>query len=176
MAQSISVNGSTLRVLQDDITLLDVDSFVFYAQHNLALGSGFGGAISMRGGPAIQEELKQHGSADTTDVVVTGAGELKAKYIVHAIGPRFQESQLETKLATTVTKVLQAAEEKGVSSLAFPAMGCGFYGVPLETSAKVTLDTIKQYLSGGSKIKDIVICVLDKREYGPFEKQLASLR
>ncbi len=175
MADSLQVNGSTIRLITDDITLLSVDTFVFYAQHDLALGSGFGGAISMRGGPSIQDELSKMDKLNTTEAVVSEAGDLKAKYIVHAVGPRFQEKDLEAKLEKTVINSLAEAEKKNVASIAFPAMGCGFYGVPLDTSAKITLETIKKYLSGSSNLRDVTICVLDSREFGPFEKQLTSM-
>jgi O-acetyl-ADP-ribose deacetylase (regulator of RNase III) len=176
MTDSLGINGCTIRLVKGDITDIDVQSFVFYAQHNLALGAGFGTAISVRGGPSIQEELKQFGTLQTTDAIVTKAGKMKAEYIVHAVGPRFQEEDTEKKLRATVINSLQRAEEKGIETVAFPPMGTGFYGVPLDVSARVTLDTIKEYISGETKIKEVVICLLDSREYRPFHKQLSSMR
>lgn len=175
MPDELKVNGSKMRLLQADITELDIDSFVYYAQHDLKLGSGFGTAISIRGGPSVQEELKSLGKINTTDVVITGAGELKAKHIVHAVGPRFQEENLESKLKQTILNALKKAEEKGIKTIAFPAMGVGFYGVPLDLSASVTLGTIKDYLSGKTAIKDVVICLSTSREYKPFQSKFSTL-
>ncbi|MFH1581090.1 MAG: macro domain-containing protein, partial [Pseudomonadota bacterium] len=132
MSDTLNVNRGKLRLIRDDITLLKVDSFVYYASHDLILGSGFGGAISVRGGPSIQEELKDIGPLETTDVYISGAGDLEANYIIHAVGPRFQEESLNKKLEQTIANTLHAAEEKGIKSIAFPPMGAGFYGVPLD--------------------------------------------
>jgi O-acetyl-ADP-ribose deacetylase (regulator of RNase III) len=175
MPDELKVNKSIIRLMKTDITDLEIDSFVYYAQHDLALGSGFGTSISMRGGPSIQEELKGFGSVNTTDVVVTAAGDMKAKQIIHAVGPRFQEKELEGKLKDTILNVLKAAEDKGIRAIAFPAMGVGFYGVPLDMSARVTLGTIKEYLSGDTKVEDVVVCLNDNREYKPFQNQFSAL-
>jgi O-acetyl-ADP-ribose deacetylase (regulator of RNase III) len=175
MANEMKVGSSSLRLQKTDVTNLEVDSFVYYAQHDLVLGSGFGTAIAMRGGPSIQEELSKMGPLETTQVAISAAGEMKSKYIVHAVGPRFQEEGLEDKLKATILNSLKAAEEKGVKSIAFPPMGAGFYGVPLDVSARITLETIKQYLAGDTKIADVVVCLHDNRELKPFESQLASM-
>jgi len=169
------LGNATVRVEKEDITLLEVDAFVFYAAHDLRLGTGLGGAISVRGGPTIQKELNAIGKAETTQAVVTGAGELKARQIIHAVGPRFQEPETEQKLAATMKNVLKLAEEKELESLALPAMGCGFYGVPLETSARIMFDEIKRHLTGGSKLKEVRIAVIDNRERKPFADRLAAL-
>ena len=79
------------------------------------------------------------------------------------------------RLKTTILNSLKAAEGKGVKSIAFPAMGAGFYGVPLDVSARITLETIKQYISGDTKIVDVVVCLNDNRELKSFESQLASM-
>ncbi|MEE9442342.1 MAG: macro domain-containing protein [candidate division Zixibacteria bacterium] len=175
MSDTLSINGGTIRLIQDDITLLKIDSFVYYARHDLNLGSGFGGAISIRGGPSIQEELKDKGSLETTDVYVSGAGDLEMNYIVHAVGPRFQEEDLNEKLEQTIAKTLSAAEEKGINSIAFPPMGSGFYGVPIDVSAEITLKAVKEYLSNNPKIKDIVVCANDRREYQACQNQLRKM-
>jgi O-acetyl-ADP-ribose deacetylase (regulator of RNase III) len=175
MSDQLTINGRTLRLMKGDITDLEIESFVYYAQHDLTVGSGYGTAIAVRGGPSVQEELKQFGTIETCDVVVTAAGEMKAKYIVHAVGPRFQEEDIERKLRTTVENALKQAEAKGITAIAFPAMGVGFYGVPLSVSARVMLETLRDHLTGQSKIKDVVVCLLDNREYKPFQSEFATL-
>jgi len=175
MPDDRKINGNLLRLIKGDITDLDIESFVFYAQHDLALGSGYGTAITMRGGPSVQKELNELGPVQTTEVVISSAGEMKAKHIIHAVGPRFQEKDLENKLKTTVINCLKQAEEKGIQAIAFPPMGSGFYGVPLDTSARITLDTISKYLSNNTKLKEVVVCLLDNREYKPFQKHFASM-
>lgn len=175
MADELKVNSRSIRLAKGDITDMEIEAFVYYAQHDLVLGSGFGTAISIRGGPAIQKELNQLGPLETTEVVMSAAGEMKANHIIHAVGPRFQEENLENKLKTTVLNCLKAADEKGIKAVAFPPMGAGFYGVPLDVSARVTLGTIREYLAGDTNINDVVVCLFDNREYQPFQKQLASM-
>jgi O-acetyl-ADP-ribose deacetylase (regulator of RNase III) len=173
--EDVQIHRSTVRLIKGDITELEVDAFVFYAQPDLALGSGFGGAVSVRGGPSVQKELDELGPVETTQVVVSEAGKLNASFIVHAVGPRFNEEDMEGKLRTTVSNSLKAAEEKGIKRIAFPAMGAGFYGVPLDMCARVMIETIKSYLEGETEIQEVIICVIDRREFAPFETQLASL-
>jgi O-acetyl-ADP-ribose deacetylase (regulator of RNase III) len=175
VSDHVRIRDSILRLIRGDITELDVDGFVFYAQPDLALGSGFGGAISVRGGPSIQKELDELGPVETGGVVVTEAGKLQAGFIVHAVGPRFNEDDTEGKLRTTVLNSLKAAEEKGAKRIAFPPMGTGFYAVPLDICARVMIETINAYLEGETGIEEVVICVVDQRELTPFEAQLASL-
>lgn len=178
MAKSViekQVNGVILRLVLDDITTLDVDAFVFYAQPDLKLGSGFGNAITLRGGPSIQEELRKLGRREVTDVVMTGGGKLRARHVLHAVGPAFQEESLEKKLLRTIENTLKLSEERGLKSVAFPPMGAGFYGVPLEQSAKLTLDTIRAHLEAGSSLKEVIVCANDARELRPFAARLEKL-
>ena len=169
------INQTSLRLMVDDITNIEVEAFVFYARHDLTLGSGFGTAISTRGGASIQKELNELGSLDTTQVVITGAGKLKAKYIVHAVGPRFQEEEFEAKLNTTVLNVLKRCEEKGIKQIALPAMGVGFYGIPLDTCARIMIETITEYLRTDTGIRGAIICVLDSREHKVFKARFDTI-
>jgi O-acetyl-ADP-ribose deacetylase (regulator of RNase III) len=157
-----------------DITDFPVEAFVFYARPNLALGAGFGNAIAMRGGPSIKAELERIGSLPLLEAVVTAAGNLKAKHIVHAVGPAFQEENIETKLKTTILNALRCAEEKGIKQLAFPLMGAGFFGVPLTTSAEIMIGALKEYLASGSHLAEIILCANDGREYRAIAGQMAS--
>ena len=174
MPDNLQIKNRTIRLLKGDITDMEVDSIVYYAENDLKLGSGFGNAISMRGGPTIQEELDKIGKINTTDVVVTEAGEMKTNYIIHAAGPKFQEQDVEDKRGATVLNCLKRADEKKIKGIAFPPMGCGFYGVPLDRSADIMIETIAQYLTGETQLKDITICLLDSREYAPFQKKLSA--
>jgi O-acetyl-ADP-ribose deacetylase (regulator of RNase III) len=169
------IGAKSLKVVREDITLLEVEAFVYYAQPNLQLGSGFGNAISVRGGPKIQEELNQLKQAAVTEVVVTTGGKLKAKHILHAVGPAFQEKDLEEKLRKTTLNALKKAEEQGLKQVALPAMGAGFYGMPLDACAKITLQVAKDYLNNGGKLEEVIFCLNDQREYRPFEAALNVL-
>jgi O-acetyl-ADP-ribose deacetylase (regulator of RNase III) len=170
-----TVNKSVLRLVRADITTLEVEAIVFYARPNLALGSGFGNAIARRGGPSIKKELDQIGGIEVTDAVVTSAGNMKAKHIVHAAGPAFQEENLEEKLRATILNALKRAEEKGIRQIALPPMGTGFYGISLSVCSEVMVTTITEYLSNNTGFREVIICANDMREYKPFEARLALL-
>jgi len=174
-SEAIQIHQTLVRLVRADITDIEVDAFVFYAQPDLALGSGFGTAISVRGGPTVQKELEGLGPVETGEAIVTTAGKLKTQYIVHAVGPRFQEEDTEGKLHTTVLNSLKRAEEKGIQRIAFPAMGAGYYGIAPNVCARVMLDAIEGYLGGETGIQELVICVLDTTQYDAFEAQLKVL-
>ena len=178
MAEAVSegtqVNRSVVRLIKDDITMLEVDAFVFYAEPGLALGSGFGTAITVRGGPTVQKELEGLAPVATGEAVVSAAGNLTAKHIIHAVGPRFQEEDLEAKLRTTMVNTLKRAEERQVKRLALPAMGAGYYGVPVEMCAKVMLEVLQSHLAGETGLEEVTICVLDTRQFDCFQAALAA--
>lgn len=171
----LQVKNSIISLTKGDITDLEIESFVYYAREDLQLGSGFGNAIAMRGGRSVQDELKTLGPVKTTEAVITAAGEMKAEHIIHAVGPKFQEEGIEQKMRATVLNVLKLADEKNIRRIAFPPMGAGFYGVPLDLSAEITIEAIREYLSNQTKIEEVSICLLDSREYIPFQKKLESL-
>lgn len=171
---TLTIQGSVVRLIRGDITELEVDAFVFYATEDLALGSGFGGMISVRGGPSVQKELNELAPVAPLGVVASGAGKLPAEHILHAVGPRFREDDIETKLLTTMENTLRVAEEKGIETLAFPAMGAGYYGIPADVSARVMLDALQGHLAGDTRLKEVIICVLDTPQFKAFESALAA--
>ncbi|MBI4702301.1 MAG: macro domain-containing protein [Deltaproteobacteria bacterium] len=175
LATEKKVKDGVIRVVKDDISAMDVEAFVFYAQDDLRLGAGYGNAIAVRGGPKIQEELKALGPCKVGDVVVTGAGKLKAKHILHAVGPKFQEEGTEKKLLLTMENILAQAEQRDIGQLAVPPLGCGFYGVPLDLCARVTLAAAKKHLEAGSKLREFLVVACDAREYRPFAAALEAL-
>ena len=176
MPDELRVGQGVIRLAAGFIIDLNVDAIVFYAGPDLALGSGFGSAISTKGGPKVQEELKKIGRIETGEAVITSGGSLKAKYIIHAAGPRFQEEGLEEKLRLTTLNALRQAEEKAIQSLALPAMGAGFYGVPLEVCARVTLEVAKKHLEGATSLREVIFCLRDSREYKPFQEQMKKMQ
>ena len=171
----VSIHDCTVQLTRGDITELEVDAFVFYAQPNLELGSGFGGMVAVRGGASIQKELNELAPVPDLEAVVSGAGKLAAEYIIHAVGPRFREDDIEPKLHKTMENCLGRAEEKGIRTLAFPAMGAGYYGVSAPVSAKVMLAALKRHLSGETGLREVTICVLDRQQFQAFEAAFAAL-
>lgn len=169
------INGTVVRLQQGDLTALPVDAFVFYARETLELGSGFGTAIQVRGGDAIKKELEKIGRIKMGEAAITGAGRMEAKHVIHACGPKFQEADVESKLRACMLAALQVADDNKLKNVAFPPMGAGFYGVPLDMCARVMLDAIKQFLSGTRSLEEIIICAIDKREFTAFQGQFGRL-
>lgn len=163
------IGGSKLRLIRGDITDLEVDAFVFDITEDVKLGAGYGGAIQQRGGIKIQKELDAIGRCPTGEAVVTDAGLLKARYIIHANGPKFREEDEEAKLRQTTLAALARAEERGVETLALPPIGTGLYQVPLDLCARVMVDTVCDHLRNGSGLKEVVFVAVDSREYRPLE-------
>lgn len=166
------LNGTLVRLQKGDLTMLSVNAFVFYAKETLELGSGFGTAIQVRGGDAVKKELEKIGRIRTGEAVITTAGKLRAKHIIHACGPMFQEPDTENKLRNCVLAALKVADDNKLKSVAFPPLGAGFYGVPLDVCATVMLGAIKDFVQNGTSLEEIIICAIDNRELTAFEKRL----
>ncbi len=169
------INGTMVRILQDDLTALALDAFVFYAREDLALGSGYGTAIQTRGGDTVKKELAALGGVRMGEAVTTSAGKLKARRIIHACGPKFQEPDLKEKLHRCVLSALAAANREGLRSIAFPPMGAGFYGVPLPLCASVMLEVIQGFARDKTSLEQIIICVTDQREFAVFREGIEKL-
>jgi len=170
-----TVNGKLIRLQKGDLTALAVDAVVFYARQDLQLGGGFGSAIQSRGGAAIKKELDQIGTVEMGGAVITGAGSMHARHIIHACGPKFQEPDREKKLRKCMQSALDQASAAKLKTVAFPPMGSGFYSVPLDLTAKVMLDVAQQFLKTPSSIEQVIICVMDDREFKAFRPQLEAL-
>lgn len=169
------INNCRISVVKGDITESETDAFVFYARSDLKLGAGFGNAIAVRGGASIQKELDGMGSKEVCEVVISGAGNLKAKKILHAVGPKFQELDTEAKLERTMVNALKLAADNGLKRVGFPPMGTGFYVIPLQVSAEVMFRTLADYLKNNGGFEEITIYAMDNREYHPFKAQLEKI-
>lgn len=164
-----TVNGVTVALAQGDITDLDVDAIVNAANSELILGAGVAGAIRRKGGPSIQAECLAIGYCEVGGAVITGGGDLKARYVIHAVGPRMGEGSEPGKLASAVRTSLDLAEENGLRSIAFPAISTGIFGYPLEACADVMLRVILDYTYEDlASLGQIVVCLYDDRAFGVF--------
>jgi len=170
------LSNTIIRVIKDDLTALPVDAFVFYARRDLEIGSGYGTAIQQRGGASVKKELEEIGSVEMGEAVITGAGQLNARHIIHACGPKFHEPDLEGKLRRCLRSALRLADEKGLASLALPPLGYGFYGVPADLCARAMVEEITGFVARGqTSLREIIICVADAHEFGPFKDRVAAL-
>ncbi len=175
MPDELKVKQSLIRLMKGDITALEIEAFVYYARPDLVLGTGFGGAISVRGGPKIQEELKKLGVIGTGEAVTTSAGNMKAKYIIHAVGPRQGEDREDEKLARATFNSLRIAQEKKLQSIAFPAISTGVYGFPLQKCSEIMLRTTVSFLRENECPKDVVFCLYGDEALAVFKNTLEKL-
>ena len=157
--------GQSLKIVQGDITSEDVDAIVNAANEHLQHGGGVAWAISKRGGPAIQREsdewIRTKGTVSHAHPAWTSGGLLRAKYVIHAVGPVWGEENEDEKLSAAVAGSLRVADELGLSSIAFPAISTGIFGFPKERAAKTITDAIENYFqentSSGLRIIKLVL-------------------
>jgi O-acetyl-ADP-ribose deacetylase (regulator of RNase III) len=163
-----------LRIVEGDITLLDVEAVVNAANKHLQLGGGVAGAIRRRGGPDIQAECDRLAPIEVGEAVITGGGNLKAKYVIHAVGPVNGEGDEEAKLTRATINSLRIAADRKILSLAFPAISTGIYGFPLQKCSRVMLCASLEFLSKNSFPREVVFCLYGAEAYEVFRKTLAS--
>jgi O-acetyl-ADP-ribose deacetylase (regulator of RNase III) len=163
-----------IEVVEQDITLASVDAIVNAANQSLQLGAGVAGAIRRRGGPSIQEECDRIGHCATGQAVVTGAGDLAARWVIHAVGPVWRGGNAgeEAALASAVGAALARAEEVGARSVALPAISAGIFGFPLERAAEISVTRARDFAHTARVVERIVFCLFDERTAGVFRKQV----
>lgn len=169
------IKNSIIELRQGDITEMETDAIVNAANAQLVLGAGVAGAIRKKGGSAIQEECNRIGGTFVGGAVVTSGGRLKAKYVIHAVGPRMGEGDEDEKLRNATLNSLQRADEKKMESIAFPAISTGVFGFPLDRCAGIMLGNTKEYLSGKTGIRSVVFCLFDKKSFDVFADRLKAL-
>ena len=171
----LSIKNSEIELMEGDITEIDTDAIVNAANDQLILGAGVAGAIRSKGGPSIQEECNAIGHCPVGDAVITGGGHLKAKHVIHAVGPRQGEGNEETKLKSATLNSLKAADQNNLKSIAFPAISTGIFGFPLDACARIMLTTTKEYLGGTTNIKRVVFALFGAESFKAFESQARNL-
>ena len=169
-----TINKSTIELVEGDITEMDTDAIVNAANAALQLGAGVAGAIRRKGGPRIQQECDQIGGTFVGGAVMTSGGDLKARYVIHAVGPRMGEGNEDQKLRSATLNSLKVAEERKLKSVAFPAISTGIFGFPLDRCAPLMLSTTLAYLQGETGIERVVFCLFGKESYEAFFKELSS--
>lgn len=169
------VNRTILELVLGDITNLQTDAIVNPANNMLQMGGGVAGAIRRRGGQKIQEECDKIGWVDTGKAALTTGGNLKAKYVIHAVGPRFGEEHEDEKLKDATLNSLALADRENLKSIAFPAISTGIFGFPKDRCAKIMLSTTIGYLEGPTKLEMVIYCLYDNETLVIFEKEAQSL-
>jgi O-acetyl-ADP-ribose deacetylase (regulator of RNase III) len=173
----VKVGQATLELVEGDITQQDTDAIINAANKYLRPGGGVDGAIHRAGGPAIEAECRQLGSCPTGEARITTGGNLKARYVIHTVGPIYKdglhgEPEL---LASCYRESLRLASAKGLKSLAFPSISTGVYGYPMADAAKVALATVKDYLTHHPEIQRARFVLFGRPAYEVYEKVLKEL-
>jgi O-acetyl-ADP-ribose deacetylase len=164
-----------------DITKEDVDAVVNAANGTLMGGGGVDGAIHRAGGPAIKDECKEirrikfPDGLPTGQAVITTAGKMAAKYVIHTVGPVYGRGGKDKAelLAGCYRNSLKLAGEKGLATIAFPAISTGIYGYPLEEAAKVSSAAIEKFLAGDKSIREVRLVFFAQGDADTFLKQHA---
>jgi O-acetyl-ADP-ribose deacetylase (regulator of RNase III) len=162
-----------IELAQGDITELDTDAIVNAANAQLVMGGGVAGAIRRKGGPEIQQECDRIGGTFMGGAVLTTGGSLKARHVIHAVGPRQGEGDEDRKLKNATLNSLKIADENKLRSIAFPAISTGIFGYPLDKCATIMLSATIEYLKGKTALERVVFCLYDSRAFDTFAAELS---
>jgi len=168
----VNIENCILELLEGDITEMTTDAVVNAANAQLFLGGGVAGAIRKKGGPTIQQECNKIGGTFVGGAVITTGGNLKAKYVIHAVGPRMGEGNEDEKLKNATLNSLKLANENHLKSIAFPAISTGIFGFPIQRCAEIMLKTAIEYLKSQTSLEKVVFCLFGQESYQVFENQL----
>lgn len=171
----VEIGGKMLELVEGDITEMNTDAIVNAANSRLVLGGGVAGAIARKGGPTIQRECNRIGGTPVGTAVITTAGKLKARHVIHAVGPRMGEGDEDRKLESATRSSLDVAEANGLKSVAFPAISTGIFGYPIDRCARIMLSVALERLRGETSLERIVFCLFGRQAYETFERTLRSL-
>src|SRR5215470_1221556 len=166
---------SSVTLQQGDITDADVDALVNAANTDLQLGAGVAGAIRRKGGPTIQQECYVIGPVPLGEAAITGGGQLKARYVIHAASMHLGGLTSEESLRAATINSLKRAAEKQLTSLAFPAIGTGVAGFPLTHCAQVMLEEVRIHLSGPTSLQRVLFVLFDDPALQVFQQTLSAL-
>jgi len=181
-ATEVTINQVKLRIIQGDITQQTTDAIVNAANPSLMGGGGVDGAIHRAGGPAILEECKQivarHGRLPTGKAVMTTGGNLKAKHVIHTVGPIWHggnkgEPEL---LASAYHESLKLAADSNLNSISFPSISTGAYGYPVDRASKVAIDAVITFLSRSpTSLREVVFVLFDAQTFGTYSSALKEI-
>lgn len=164
-----------ISILKGDITRLEVDAIVNAANNELWMGGGVAGAIKRAGGREIEDEAVKKGPIPIGEAVVTGAGKLKAKYVIHAAVMAMDFLTDAEKIRQATRNSLKRADELGVKSIAFPALGTGVGGFPLEEAARIMLGETRSYIKGKTGLEKVEFILFDEQAYRVFREEFQRI-
>jgi len=158
-----------IAILEGDLTAQEVDAIVNAANSALVLGAGVAGAIRAKGGPGIQAECDAHGPVEVGDAAVTGAGDLPARFVIHAAGMPPGGRASEGSVRSALRRALELARERGLRTVAVPAIGAGIGGLSMQRCAEVLLEEARRHLAQPTSIEEIRFVLFGEPAYRVFE-------
>ena len=158
-----------ITLIEGDITEQAVDAIVNAANTALVLGSGVAGAIRAKGGPTIQQECDDHGPVGVGDAAVTGAGDLPARFVIHAAAMPPGGQASEESVRSSVRRSFELASENGCTSLACPAVGAGVGGLSMQRCAEISIEEARAHLDGAAPLEEIRFVLFGEPAYRVFE-------
>lgn len=166
--------NTRVEVVLGDITKEHVDAIVNAANSGLRGGGGVDGAIHRAGGPAIMEECRKLGGCPTGDAKITTGGKLPARYVIHAVGPVYRDGKHGEPelLASCYRRSLEIARDRGLKSVAFPAISCGVYGYPIPEAARIAVNTVKSFVESNPGIDQVRFVLFTSDIRDEFERAL----
>jgi len=167
-----------IQFTQGDITEMAVDAIVNAANNDLILGAGVAGAIRRKGGPRVEEECDRVGAIQIGEAAVTTGGNLKARYVIHAASMGLGGATTAEALRASTRNSLLRAEEKGLKSIAFPAVGTGIAGFPMRECAQIMIGEVFKHIESGTGLEEVHFVLYDDaalREFeGTYQQIIAS--
>lgn len=163
-------------IRQGDLTEMDVDAIVNAANNDLQLGGGVAGSIRRKGGPTIQEECDRIGPIAIGEAAITTGGKLKARHVIHAASMRLGGRTTAESLRASTRNSLARAAERGLKTIAFPAVGTGIAGFPLRDCAEIMLDEAVRHLQGKTSLEKVHFVLFDQAAREIFEEVWNKMR
>jgi O-acetyl-ADP-ribose deacetylase (regulator of RNase III) len=160
---------------QGDITDANVEAVVNAANTYLQLGAGVAGAIRRKGGPTIQQECDAIGPISLGEAATTSGGQLKARYVIHAASMNLGGLTTEGSLRDSTVNSLKRAVEKQLTSIAFPAVGTGIAGFPLDRCAQVMLEEVRKHLTSQTTLQQVLFVLFDDTALKVFQRTLTTM-
>ena len=174
----IKINSTTLSLIKGDITMEDTDAIVNAANSRLAGGGGVDGAIHRAGGPKIMDECRKIGGCPTGSAVITTGGNLKAKYVIHTVGPVYRDGKNREAelLSSAYRKSLELAASKEIKSIAFPSISTGAYGYPINEASEIALKTVMEFIKTAVALLQIIrFALFSDKDLKVYEETLRSI-
>jgi O-acetyl-ADP-ribose deacetylase (regulator of RNase III) len=162
--------AARVEITQGDLTEMDADAIVNAANNDLLLGGGVAGAIRTKGGPSIQKECDAIGSIPVGGAAITGAGNLKARFVIHAASMSLGGQTTATALRGATAHSLRIAAERGLKSVAFPAVGTGIAGFPVRECAEIMLREVMTHLRGETSLEKVSFVLYDDAARAVFQQ------